>query len=152
MRDEILKKELWDMVRNIATSMQTALRPIMDVHGLTTMQGRILAAVKECEHGNVGTISKVMDISSSNASNMCKKLEKDGFITRNRSAMDERVVELELTEKGENVLGEINSEMKKIYGPVLKSKTDEEFDSIISGINSLNELLKEFEKRISNQE
>lgn len=146
MRDEMLKRELWDMVRNITTSLQTAFRPIMEAHGITSMQGRILAAVKECENANIGTISTVLDTCSSNASNMCKKLEKDGFIIRKRSRLDERVVELRLTEKGENVLGEINGWLKKSYGPVLESKTEEEFELIIKGINSLNELLKEFEK------
>ncbi|WP_312813633.1 transcriptional regulator, SarA/Rot family [Sedimentibacter sp.] len=152
MRDEVLKKELWDMTRNITTTLQAILRPIMEAHGLTTMQGRVLAAVKECEDINVGTISKILDVCGSNASNMCKKLEKDGFIMRKRSKDDERVVELLLTEKGENVLGRINNELKYKYGPVLESMEDEKFDLIIKGINALNELLEEFEKSISNQE
>ncbi|HBD64785.1 MAG TPA: MarR family transcriptional regulator [Clostridiales bacterium] len=146
MRDEILKRELWDMARNITTSLQTAFRPIMDAHGLTSMQGRILAAVKECDDVSIGTISKIIDTCSSNASSMCKKLEKDGFIVRKRSSLDERVVELRLTEKGESVLGEINDRLKESYGPIIDSRTDEEFDLIIRGINLLNELLKEFEK------
>ncbi|HCX61045.1 MAG TPA: MarR family transcriptional regulator [Clostridiales bacterium] len=152
MRDEILKKELWDMTRNVTTTLQAILGPIMEAHGLTAMQGRVLSAVKECEDINVGTISKILDVCGSNASNMCKKLEKDGFIIRKRSKADERVVELLLTEKGENVLGKINNELKERYGAVLKDMDDEKFDSIIKGINALNELLKKFEKSIDNQE
>ncbi|NYB75312.1 MarR family transcriptional regulator [Sedimentibacter hydroxybenzoicus DSM 7310] len=152
MKDEILKRELWDMTRNVTTALQAILGPVMEAHGLTAMQGRVLSAVKECDDVNVGTISKILDVCGSNASNMCKKLEKDGFIIRKRSKEDERVVELLLTEKGESVLGRINNELKERYGAVLKDMDDEKFDSIIKGITALNELLEDFEKSISNQE
>lgn len=146
MKDEILKRELWDMTRNVTTALQAILGPVMEAHGLTAMQGRVLSAVKECDDVNVGTISKILDVCGSNASNMCKKLEKDGFIIRKRSKTDERVVELLLTEKGEIVLDKINTELRERYGAVLKGMDDEKFDLIIKGINALNELLKEFEK------
>jgi len=146
MKDEILKRELWDMTRNVTTALQAILGPVMEANGLTAMQGRVLSAVRECDDVNVGTISKILDVCGSNASNMCKKMEKDGFIIRKRSKTDERVVELLLTEKGESVLDKINTELRERYGAVLKSMDDEKFDSIIKGINALNELLKEFEK------
>ncbi|WP_312702063.1 transcriptional regulator, SarA/Rot family [Sedimentibacter sp.] len=146
MKDEILKRELWDMTRNVTTALQAILGPVMEAHGLTAMQGRVLSAVRECDDVNVGTISKILDVCGSNASNMCKKLEKDGFIIRRRSKTDERVVELMLTEKGESVLDKINTELRERYGAVLRGMDDEKFDSIIKGITALNELLKEFEK------
>lgn len=146
MKDEILKRELWDMTRNVTTALQAILGPVMEAHGLTAMQGRVLSAVKECDDVNVGAISKILDVCGSNASNMCKKLEKDGFIMRKRSKTDERVVELLLTEKGESVLDKINTELRERYGAVLKGMDDEKFELIIKGINALNELLKEFEK------
>ena len=149
MRDEILKRELWDMTRNVTTAIQAILGPVMEMHGLTAMQGRVLSAVKDCEDVNIGTISKILDVCGSNASNMCKKLEKDGFIIRKRGKSDERIVELLLTEKGEDVLDKINNELGERYGTVLKDMDEEKFDSIIKGINALNELLKEFENVIS---
>ena len=146
MKDEILKRELWDMTRNVTTALQAILGPVMEANGLTAMQGRVLSAVRECDDVNVGTISKILDVCGSNASNMCKKMEKDGFIIRKRSKTDERVVELLLTEKGESVLDKINTELRERYGAVLKGMDDEKFELIIKGINALNELLKEFEK------
>lgn len=148
MRDEILKRELWDMTRNVTTTLQAILGPVMEAQGLTAMQGRILSAVNECDDVNVGTISKILDVCGSNASNMCKKLERDGLIIRKRSRADERVVELLLTEKGEVVLNRINNDLKEKYGTALEKMDDEKFDLIIRGINALNELLKEFEKSI----
>lgn len=150
MRDELLKKQLWDMVRLTSINLETAYRPVVEIHGLTTMQSRVLIAVTECEEPTVGNISKIIDVSSSNASNMCKKLEQEGFIKRIRSLKDERVVVLKLTQKGKETLIQINKDLKNTYGPILEKIPLEEFETIISGIKLLNRLLRELESASKN--
>jgi DNA-binding MarR family transcriptional regulator len=146
MRNELLKKELWDMIRFTNINLETAFKPFVEIYGLTMMQSRILVAVKECEQATVGTVSKIIDVKSGNGSNMCKKLEQEGFIKRIRSIEDERVVKLILTEKGEETLEKVNEDILKKYGPVLDGRTDEEFEHMIRGIKLLNLLLMEFDK------
>jgi DNA-binding MarR family transcriptional regulator len=146
MRNELLKKELWDMIRFTNINLDTAFKPFVEIYGLTMMQSRILVAVKECEQATVGTVSKIIDVKSGNGSNMCKKLEQEGFIKRIRSIDDERVVKLILTEKGEETLEKVNNDILKKYGPVLDDRTDEEFEQMIKGIKLLNQLLMEFDK------
>lgn len=146
MRNELLKKELWDMIRFTNINLETAFKPFVEIYGLTIMQSRILVAVKECEQATVGSVSKIIDVKSGNGSNMCKKLEQEGFIKRIRSIEDERVVRLTLTEKGEVTLEKVNEDILKKYGPVLDGRTDEEFEHIIRGIKLLNQLLMEFDK------
>lgn len=145
MRDKLLKKQLWDMVRLTSINLETAYKPLVEVHGLTTMQSRVLLAINECPEPTVGNISKIIDVSSPNASNMCKKLEQEGFIQRIRSSKDERVVVLKLTQKGTETLLQINNDLKNIYGPILEKISAEEFQTIISGIKLLNNVLREFE-------
>jgi DNA-binding MarR family transcriptional regulator len=101
MKERLLKKQLWDMIRLTNTNFETAYKPIVEIHGLTTLQSRVLIAINEFEEPTVGNVSKIIDMSSPNASNLCKKLEQDGFIRRTRSSRDERVVVLKLTEKGD---------------------------------------------------
>jgi DNA-binding MarR family transcriptional regulator len=146
MRNELLKKELWDMIRFTNINLETAFKPFVEIYGLTMMQSRILVAVKECEQATVGTVSKIIDVKSGNGSNMCKKLEQEGFIKRIRSIEDERVVKLILTEKGEETLEKVNEDILKKYGPVLDGRTDEEFEQMIRGIKLLNHMLMEFDK------
>jgi DNA-binding MarR family transcriptional regulator len=146
MRNELLKKELWDMIRFTNINLDTAFKPFVEIYGLTMMQSRILVAVKECEQATVGTVSKIIDVKSGNGSNMCKKLEQEGFIKRIRSIDDERVVKLILTEKGEETLEKVNDDILKKYGPVLDDRPDEEFEQMIRGIKLLNQLLMEFDK------
>ncbi|HOK49708.1 MAG TPA: helix-turn-helix domain-containing protein [Sedimentibacter sp.] len=88
MKEKLLKKQLWDMIRLTSTNFETAFKPIVEIHGLTTMQIRVLIAINELDGSTVGSISRIIEISSPNASSLCKKLEKDGFIVRERSSDD----------------------------------------------------------------
>jgi DNA-binding MarR family transcriptional regulator len=145
MKEKLLKKQLWDMIRLINTNFETAYKPIVEIHGLTTMQSRVLIGINECDEPTVGNISKIIDVSSPNASNMCKKLEQEGFIHRMRGLIDERVVILKLTEKGEQTLLQINNDLKNMFGPIIEKIPEEEFETIISGMKLLNKLLSELE-------
>ncbi|HOW22470.1 MAG TPA: MarR family winged helix-turn-helix transcriptional regulator [Sedimentibacter sp.] len=148
MKEELLKKQLWDMIRLTSTNFETAFKPLVEIHGLTTMQSRVLIAINEFDGSTVGSISRIIEISSPNASSLCKKLEKDGFIVRERSSDDERVVTLKLTEKGEKNLHQINSDLKNLFGPIIEKVPEEDFETMISGIKLLNKLLSELEKAV----
>ncbi|HHZ00991.1 MAG TPA: winged helix-turn-helix transcriptional regulator [Tissierellia bacterium] len=148
MKEKLLKKQLWDMIRLTSTNFETAFKPIVEIHGLTTMQSRVLIAINEFDGSTVGSISRIIEISSPNASSLCKKLEKDGFIVRERSSDDERVVTLKLTEKGEKTLHQINSDLKNLFGPIIEKVPEEDFETMISGIKLLNKLLSELEKAV----
>ncbi|MDD4780771.1 MAG: MarR family transcriptional regulator, partial [Tissierellia bacterium] len=65
------------------------------------------------------------------------------FLIRNRSHEDERIVTLELTEKGKETLKNINEDIDKKFKPILDSKSDKDFEDIIIGMRKLNELLRE---------
>lgn len=145
MCENILKSELWDMLRIATTNLESVFKPIIMMSGLTMMQIRILIAITECEDMKVSEISKLLEISSGNASNMCKKMEREGYISRMRSSEDERVVELEPTQKGIEVADNILKEIKRRFNPILYSKPKEDIELIINGIKKLNELFEEFE-------
>lgn len=148
MRETMLKSELWDLVRITSMNLEAAYKPIVESHGLTVMQSRILIALGEDELVNIGSISNILGISSGNASNMCKKLEKEGFIKRIRSKNDERIVVLALTNIGISTKEKICEDINKKFKPIIDSKSKEDFNTIIIGIKKLNELLTDFAKEI----
>ena len=148
MKERLLKKQLWDMIRLTNTNFETAYKPIVEIHGLTTLQSRVLIAINEFEEPTVGNVSKIIDMSSPNTSNLCKKLDRDGFIRRTRSSRDERVVVLKLTEKGEKTLHQINTDLKILFGPIIEKIPEEEFETMISGIKLLNKLLSQLENAV----
>ena len=144
----MLKNELWDLVRITSMNLETAYKPIVESYGLTLMQSRILIAIAESEHINVGDVSNVLEISSGNASNMCKRLDREGFVKRIRSSIDERIVELALTDKGISTKEKICNDINKKFKPILDNKSKEDFDAILIGLKKLNELLSDLVKEI----
>ena len=60
------------------------------------------------------------------------RLEEKGFIQRERSAADRRVVKLELTPEGRATAGHIPSALCKVQNELLAGFTREEFDTLKS--------------------
>lgn len=70
------------------------------------IQGRQLAVLQYLDEANEATISAIQDylyISPSTASGLVKNLENDGFVMRNRSEDDNRVVIVTLTSIGKRL-------------------------------------------------
>lgn len=62
----------------------------------------------------VGSISKTLRFNQGNVSSLCKKLEEDGFLTRSKAPEDARVVILQLTPKGWEVLRGVWNDLKQM--------------------------------------
>jgi len=143
MKSLVIKNEIWDFLRTITECMDKAFRPIMEEYGLTMMQTRILVEIKECGHHTVGSLGNEVGLASGNASSMCKKLEKAGFVQRIRDIDDERFVKLALTKLGEKTLQDIEDALEKKYGAFLERKDDDEFQIISDGMKKLCCFIKE---------
>lgn len=148
MRGTEFKNEIWDLMRLVTTGMDGVFRPVVESCGLTMIQARILVGIKRCELSTVGHLASLVGLSSGNASTMCKKLEKAGFIKRVRDSRDERFVKLVLTEQGAETIKKIDTFLDEKYAPILENKSVRDFDTIITGMQKLNEVLQELEKTI----
>jgi DNA-binding MarR family transcriptional regulator len=82
-------------------------------------------------------------LTSGNASSMCKKLEKSGFLKRCRDPKDERFVDLSLTGQGAETIQKIEEALEKKYGQFLESRSEEEFEELIAGMKKLSAFIQE---------
>lgn len=74
--------------------------PELEKLDLTYTQYVVMMYFWEKEKSNVKEISKTLLIDSSTLTPLLKKLEGKGYITRARSAIDERNLDVEITKKG----------------------------------------------------
>lgn len=72
----------------------------LDKAGLTYPQYLVMLVLWEENKLNVGAIAKRLYLDSATLTPILKRIESAGFIKRKRNSLDERVVEIELTEKG----------------------------------------------------
>lgn len=137
------KKEMWDFLHSLRDGMDNIFRPVIEDHGLTIMQAHILFVIKHYERPTVGCLCSEIGLTSGNASSMCKKLEKTGFLNRNRDPNDERFVALSLTKQGETAVQMIKEAFDKKYSKILESRSKEEYEELINGMKKLNNFIQE---------
>jgi DNA-binding MarR family transcriptional regulator len=83
-----------------------------------------------------------MRMAGGNISNLCKKLEKEGFVERCRNVNDERVVIVTLSAKGRQTISEIDRAIDRKYELLLEKYAEESLTEIVSGLKRLNLLLE----------
>lgn len=95
------QNELWDAVCIINNYYEDLFRPVAADFGLTVNQLRVLYVLHRFGSLGVGELAVTVGMARTNASSLCKKLCKQGFLLRNRNGDgDERQVHVELTPEG----------------------------------------------------
>ena len=113
--------------------------------GLTVLQTMMLFMIRSEGSVSVGDLSSYFNITHSNASTMCKKLEKDGLLTRIRSRTDERTVMIAVTENGSETLERMLTRGKTLTDS-LCNVPRERLDFIISTMNETTDLLSKIRR------
>jgi DNA-binding MarR family transcriptional regulator len=81
-------------------AMTAAYRPILADMNLTYPQYLVLLVLWEDEHVTVRRLGERLQLDSGTLSPLLKRLEANGFVRRERSREDERLVEVTLTAAG----------------------------------------------------
>lgn len=84
-------------------------RPILEPYGLTHPQYLVLLALWERSPRSVKDLGEALRLEPATLSPLLKRLETAGLVTRERSAADERVLKVALTETGIELRAEAES-------------------------------------------
>ncbi len=85
--------------RKIVTSYTPYLKPL----GLTYTQYIVFMVLWEKESVTVGQLGSILHLDAGTLTPLLKTLEKEGYVTRERSKEDERVTIISITQKGNNL-------------------------------------------------
>ncbi len=83
-------------------------KPMLDAMGITYPQYLVLNVLGEEGELTIGTIASRLFLESSTVTPPVKRLEQAGLVTRQRSQVDERQVQVELTDAGRKLLSQSN--------------------------------------------
>ena len=75
-------------------------KPMLDAMGLTYPQYLVLTVLNEHDGTTIGGIAERLTLKSSTITPPVKRLEQAGLVNRQRSATDERLVQVWLTQAG----------------------------------------------------
>ena len=115
----------------ITTEMDTALKDL----DITGPQMGILLAMQRGLASTPFELSKMLSVDTGLMTRMLDKLETKGLLERSRSVDDRRVVNLELTKKGEAIAAEIPTIAPEVLNVRLKKFTKAEFDELCRLLN-----------------
>lgn len=88
---------LYACSRKIVGSYTPYLKPL----GLTYTQYVVLMALWEHESLNVGQLGSILHLDAGTLTPLLKRLEKMGYVTRQRSKEDERITIISITQEGD---------------------------------------------------
>ncbi|MFT6499930.1 MAG: DNA-binding MarR family transcriptional regulator [Crocinitomicaceae bacterium] len=115
-----------------------AYKPYLDEMGITYPQYLVLMVLWENDNVSVNQITQKLLLNTNTVSPLLKRMEKLELIERNRSIEDERIVIVQLTEKGKLLKGQA----KPIPEKLLKIMLNENIN--LSEILQLKEMLNQW--------
>lgn len=95
-----LDAQLCFSIYSTSLAIQRVYKPMLDVMGVTYTQYLVLSALWERDGLTIGAIAERLALEPSTITPAVKRLEVAGFLSRRRSTVDERLVEVHLTQKG----------------------------------------------------
>lgn len=72
-------------------------------HDISMTETHVLEAVRKCDPPTMGTIAAKLQVTPGTLTTSVNKLINKGYVMRQRSEVDRRVISVSLTEKGESV-------------------------------------------------
>jgi MarR family transcriptional regulator, organic hydroperoxide resistance regulator len=97
----LLENQLCFKLYVASRAIVRAYRTVLDPLGLTYPQYLVLLALWQNDDLTISEIGKRLDLDSGTLTPLLKKLSASGFVTRERSREDERVVRIQLTRKSQ---------------------------------------------------
>ena len=135
------KRQVLRDIQLTKTYMEKTMDPVVQSEGLTVLQALVLLGLEQGTVDNVSSLCHATGMGQANASTLCKKMEREGFLLRVRGKEDARVVTLQLADRGRDALSRMKEKFQA-YDVVLQTIPPEKFDAVLGGIAAAQEILR----------
>lgn len=143
--------DTFDTFHNILVKL---FRDIMDIEekAITTEEFRdisnndmhIIEAIGMEEPRNMSTVAKGLSITVGTLTIAINSLVKKGYVNRERSERDRRVVYISLTEKGQAAFKHHKEFHKNMIDATIKGLSEEETKVLVKALTNLNTFFREY--------
>ncbi|WP_311375844.1 MarR family winged helix-turn-helix transcriptional regulator [Anaerococcus lactolyticus] len=139
---------IFSMIREISHKIDLLLQDTANKLDLTPLQLKIIIALYSSDEDvSIGNLGKAIGVTGGNISNICKKLEKKGFVDRIRSEEDERVVNVRLTKTGITASKDLGEYFNKIREEFPDDAVEVNLETIVEELKELDLLLDKYISR-----
>ncbi|MCX2929723.1 MarR family transcriptional regulator [Mycobacterium sp. CVI_P3] len=103
---------------------------------VTVPQLRVLVMIDTRGPLNLASVATALEISPSNASRICDRLIRAGFLNRQDSPTDRRNISLTLTTEGRQLVRKMNRHRRRAITRVLRAMTAQERRSVVTALDA----------------
>jgi DNA-binding MarR family transcriptional regulator len=138
----LLENQLCFRIYTLHIKVMALYKPLLDELGITYLQYITLMVLWKEGEQKVSDICEKTDIDVGTISPMLKRMEKNNLITRTRDKGDERIVNISLTDKGEEMKHQATHIPAQLISCFDDNPLLSEFSSIVEIFDSLISSLK----------
>ena len=141
-RSDKVISEIMQSLRRIIKAIQDYSYEVEDRFGITGPQLWALKTISQNDGFSLGELGKSMYLHPSTITGLIDRLEKKGYVERERDREDRRVIKLRLTSRGKGLAKRAPNPIqgKMIYG--LRGLRRKELDSVHQSVRKLVEVME----------
>lgn len=135
----LLEEQLCFSTYTLSKQFTKFYRPILEPFSLTYPQYLVLLSLWEKSEQSVQELGEKLVLESGTLTPMLKRMEKNGYITRNRNPEDERQVIIKLTKKANDIKDKLLENVANCLS--LLNFNEKEYFDLINQLNILTKKL-----------
>lgn len=136
----------WNLLKEACDTKSSLTEYFSKNYTLTQLQLLVLGKIDSLEDTSIRSIARSLHRDHGNISKVCTVLEEKGYVYRKRSVTDSRVVNIYLTEQGENYIEEFSSIVAPLYNKLGNYLTDGDLQFLLKSMETIDSLFNESEK------
>jgi len=136
------KIRLLRLLKEVSIKIREALKYRGDDVEIPASHWMVMSILDKNGKMKVGDLSSILGLSNSTVSGILDRLEKQGFVERERSTEDRRVVWVQTTQKFKECLYMHFKEAEKQFENLLSKATEDEIDKVLEGFETLKRILE----------
>lgn len=118
------------LLRRVSGSISRVVNARMEQHGLTQAQWGPLYLLQRCQCHTAAEVAREIGLDTGTVTRTLDRLEDKGFLRRQRSTDDRRVVNLVLTPEGERAIAPVPHVIAEVLNAHLAGFTQAEHDQL----------------------
>jgi MarR family transcriptional regulator, organic hydroperoxide resistance regulator len=135
--------EIEQRLRQIAGVVRRKGRAMLEEYGITPPQFDALVILNWDGEMTIGDLSNRLYLAYSTTTDLVDRLERQGFVVRQRDDTDRRVVRVKVLEKGSNLIEKVVDARRAYLGSILESVGLDERKHILEVLDLLHTKINE---------
>ena len=137
-----MSKQLEKILRDVCFRVKVKGREVLKDFPITPAQFDLLQKIYFSGEQTMTELSKMLGIAKSTTTGLVSRLEKEGFVQRNRKSEDKRIITVGITKKGEDLINRVILKRIEFVEKALKEFDLNAKEQLIELLNKFNEVLK----------